>query len=48
MMKKLFALLCVLSAITGCAAQAETVVASFYPVWVIARNLAEGIDGLEV
>ncbi len=47
-MKRLFALLCVLLAITGCAAQAETVVASFYPVWVIARNLAEGIDGLEV
>ena len=30
------------------AAQAETVVTSFYPVWIIALNLTEGIEELDV
>lgn len=30
------------------AAQAETVVTSFYPVWIITLNLTEGIDELDV
>ena len=29
-------------------AGAETVVTSFYPVWILTRNLAKGIDGIEV
>ena len=29
-------------------AGAETIVTSFYPVWILARNLTEGIDGMEV
>lgn len=37
-----FLLLCPL------AAQAETVVTSFYPVWIITLNLTEGIDELNV
>ena len=31
-----------------CAALSETVVASFYPIWLLALNLTDGIDGLEV
>ncbi len=28
--------------------RAETVVTSFYPVWLLARNLTDGLDGVEV
>ena len=31
-----------------CSASAETVVASFYPVWLIALNLTDGIEGIDV
>jgi len=46
-MKKLIVLLLVL-ALLPLSGMAETVVTSFYPVWIITLNLAEGIDGLEV
>ena len=46
-MKKLFALLLVL-VLLPLAGGAETVVTSFYPVWIIVLNLTKGIDGLEV
>lgn len=48
-MKKLIALL--LAALLLCMpalASAETVVASFYPIYLFARNLLSGVDGVEV
>ena len=47
-MKKALAVLLVLFLICPAAASAETVVTSFYPVWLIALNLTEGIDGITV
>ena len=47
-MKKALAVLLALLLFVPTLAGAETVVASFYPVWILARNLTEGIDGLEV
>lgn len=47
-MKKTFALLLVFVLLFPVFAGAETVVASFYPVWIIARNLTDGIDGMEI
>lgn len=48
-MKKLLALLAALTLCTApLAAVAETVVASFYPIYLFARSLTEGIDGVEV
>lgn len=48
-MKRLIILLLVLvlAAATICA-RAETVVTSFYPIWIFTLNLMEGIDGMEV
>ena len=48
-MKKLIALM--LAALLLCApglASAETVVASFYPIYLFARNLLDGVGGVEV
>ncbi len=47
-MKKALAVLLALLLFVPTLAGAETVVASFYPVWILARNLTAGIDGLEV
>ncbi|MCR5565340.1 MAG: metal ABC transporter substrate-binding protein [Clostridiales bacterium] len=47
-MKKALAALLVLLLFLPALAGAETVVTSFYPVWILARNLTEGIEGLEV
>ena len=41
-------LLSALVLICPLAARAETVVTSFFPVWLITRNLTEGIDDLDV
>ena len=46
-MKKLLAFMLFLLFLPAMAG-AETVVTSFYPVWILARNLTEGIDGMEV
>lgn len=48
-MKKLISLL--LALLLGCTpalASAQTVVASFYPIYLFALNLLEGVDGVEV
>ena len=47
-MKKAFAAFLALFLLIPALAGAETVVTSFYPVWLLALNLAEGIDGLEI
>lgn len=47
-MKKALAALLVFLLFLPALAGAETVVTSFYPVWILARNLTEGIEGLEV
>ena len=44
---RLISLLPILMLLPVCAL-GETVVTSFYPIWLLARNLAEGIPGLEV
>ena len=45
--KSLIALL-ILSLFLPVLAGAETVVTSFYPVWILTLNLTEGIEGVEV
>ena len=47
-MKRLFAILLILFLLCPLAACAETVVTSFYPIWLMALNLTEGIDGITV
>ncbi len=47
MIRKFCSLLLVLLLLPVCSL-GETVVTSFYPVWLLALNLADGIDGLEV
>ena len=47
-MRKTFILLLVLFLLCPLTAGAETVVTSFYPVWLMALNLTEGIDGITV
>lgn len=47
-MKKTLAVLLALFLLFPLAACAETVVTSFYPVWLLALNLTEGIDGITV
>lgn len=51
-MKKIFALLLALAllALTGCGAVAEdvTVMATFYPVYVLAENVLEGVEGVKL
>ncbi len=47
-MKKFLALFLVLLLLCPLAGCAETVVTSFYPIWLMALNLTEGIDGITV
>lgn len=48
-MKKMLAfLLAFLLAVTPAAVLGETVVTSFYPIWIFTLNLTDGIDGIEV
>lgn len=47
-MKKLISVLLCILMIIPAASCAETVVTSFYPVWLITLNLTEGIQGLTV
>ena len=46
-MKRLLCLILLLISLPVLAS-AETLVTSFYPVWILTRNLTEGIDGMEV
>ena len=47
-MKKFVALLLAALMMTSALASAETVVTSFYPIHLLARNLLEGIEGIEL
>lgn len=47
-MRKVLSLLLSLLLLLPAAAGAETIVTSFYPVWLLALNLTEGVDGMEV
>ncbi len=47
-MKKLFILSLALLVLIPSLVLAETVVTSFYPVWILTRNLTDGIEGIEV
>ena len=47
-MKKFLALLLVLTLFLPAFAVAETVVTSFYPVWILALNLTEGMEDVSV
>jgi zinc transport system substrate-binding protein len=47
-MKKFLSLILVLLLLCPLAASAETVVTSFYPIWLMAQNLTEEIDGITV
>ena len=47
-MKKKIAVLLVLFLLLPVMAGAETVVTSFYPVWILTLNLTNGIDGMNV
>lgn len=48
MMKKLLCILLALLLVFPALAGAETVVTSFYPVWLLTRSLTEGVEGVEV
>ena len=48
MIKKAFAVLLALALLCPLAACAETVVTSFYPVWLMALNLTDGVSGITV
>lgn len=47
-MKKILSLLLSLFLLSPALACGETVVTSFYPVWILTLNLTDGIEGLEV
>ena len=47
-MKKSLIVLLILSLFLPVLAGAETVVTSFYPVWILTLNLTDGIEGVEV
>ena len=47
-MKKCFVFLLVFLLLFPALAGAATIVTSFYPVWILALNLADGIEGMEV
>ena len=47
-MKKTLTVFLVLLLLLPAFSGAETIVTSFYPIWLLARNLTEGIDGLDV
>ena len=47
-MKKLIAIILAAFLLTSAFASAETVVTSFYPIHLFARNLLDGIDDVEL
>ena len=47
-MKKILALLLVLALFLPAVATAETIVTSFYPIWIMTLNLTEGIETVKV
>ena len=47
-MKKLLVFLLALTLFIPAAALAETVVTSFYPVWILTLNLTDGVEGMDV
>ena len=47
-MKKFFCLILALMLLLPSLAGAETIVTSFYPVWILTLNLTEGLDGVNV
>ena len=47
-MKKVLAFLLVLLLLFPALAGSETIVTSFYPIWILTRNLTDGIEGIEV
>ena len=47
-MKKILVLLLALTLFLPALAGAETVITSFYPVWLLTRSLMEGVEGVEV
>ena len=47
-MKKILSLLIVILLLAPALAGAETVVTSFYPVWILTLNLTDGVEGVEV
>ena len=47
-MKKILAFLLILTLFLPALAAAETIVTSFYPVWILTLNLTEGIEGVSV
>ena len=47
-MKKLIAFILAALMMTSALASAETVVTSFYPIHLFARNLLDGVDGIEI
>ena len=47
-MKKLIVLILAALMMTSALASAETVVTSFYPIHLFARNLLDGVDGIEI
>jgi len=47
-MKKLLCLLLSLLLLFPALAGAETIVTSFYPVWILTLNLTDGVEGIEV
>ena len=47
-MKKILILLIAFLLLFPALAGAETVVTSFYPIWILALNLTDGLDGVEV
>ena len=47
-MKKILAFLLILTLFLPALAAAETIVTSFYPVWILTLNLTDGIEGVSV
>ena len=47
-MKKLFCLILAALLLLPCFAGAETVVTSFYPVWLLTLNLTEGLEDVRL
>ena len=47
-MKKILSLLLAFLLLFPALAGAETIVTSFYPIWILALNLTDGLDGVEV
>ena len=47
-MKKILLFILAVMLLLPCLGLGETVATSFYPIWLLARNLTEGIEGIEV